>query len=49
MTKYGRNDREQIRFKENIALAVSGKVALLKLMEATGLGRRQIENGKKMR
>jgi hypothetical protein len=32
--KYGRNDREQIRFKENIALAASGHISYAKLMEA---------------
>ena len=40
VTKYGRNDREQIRFKEVIAVAVSGKNSLIKLMGATGLSRR---------
>ena len=49
MTKYGRNDREQIKFKENLALAIFGKLSYAKLMVATGLSRRQLENGSKMR
>ena len=49
MGKFGRNDREQIRFKENIALAVSGRNSQAKLMEATGLSRRIIEHARKMR
>jgi hypothetical protein len=49
MTKFGRNDREQIRFKENIALAISGTISYQRLIEATGLSRRQLENGRKVR
>jgi hypothetical protein len=55
VTKYGRNDREQIRFKfpirfkEIIAVAVSGKNSLIKVMGATGLSRRNLDKGKKMR
>jgi hypothetical protein len=49
VTKYGRNDREQIRFKEIIAAAVSGKNSLIKVMGATGLSRRNLDQGKKMR
>jgi hypothetical protein len=49
VTKYGRNDREQIRFKEIIAVAVSGKNSLIKVMGATGLSRRNLDQGKKMR
>jgi DNA polymerase sigma len=41
--------REQIRFKENIALAISGTVSYQRLIEATGLSRRQLENGRKVR
>jgi hypothetical protein len=32
--KYGRNERGQIRFMENIALAASGHISYAKLMEA---------------
>lgn len=49
MTKYGRNDREQIRFKENIALAISGQNSFARLIEATGLSRRHLENARSMR
>lgn len=49
MTKYGRNDREQIRFKESLSLAISGKQSYQRLIQATGLSRRQLENGRKMR
>jgi hypothetical protein len=49
MGKFGRNDREQIKLKENIALAMSGQNSYSKLMEATGLSRRIVEFGRKMR
>ena len=43
--KFGRTDREQIRFKENIALAASGHISYAKLMEATGLSRKSATTG----
>ena len=49
MNKYGRSDRESIMFKENLALAVTGNLSLVKLMVATGLSRRVLQQGKKMR
>ena len=47
MNKYGRSDRELIMFKENLALAVTGNLSLVKLMVATGLSRRVLQQGKK--
>ena len=47
--KFGLNDREQIRFKENLALAISGSISLAKLADATSLSRRILENGREMR
>ena len=49
MNKFGRNDRETIQFKENLALAVTGNLSLVRLMTATGLSRRVLQQGKKMR
>ena len=49
MKKYGRSDRESIMFKENLALAVTGNLSLIKLMVATGLSRRVLQQGSKMR
>ena len=49
MNKFGRNDRESIQFKKNLALAVTSNLSLVKLMVATGLSRRVLQQGKKMR
>lgn len=49
LNKFGVHDRETIRFKENIALAVSGDTSFQKLMDATGLSRRVLEHGREMR
>jgi hypothetical protein len=35
MTKFGRNVREQIRFKENIALAISGTISYQRLIDSS--------------
>ena len=47
--KFGLNDRDQIRFKENLALAISGNISHAKLTDATSLSRRILENGREMR
>lgn len=47
--KFGLNDREQIRFKEILALAISGSIFLEKFTDATSLSRRILENGREMR
>ena len=49
MNKFGRNDRESIQFKKNLALAVTSNLSLVKLMVATGLSRRVLQQGKKVR
>ena len=49
INKYGLNDREQIRFKENLALAISGSISFAKLTDATSLSRRVLEHGREMR
>ena len=49
LNKFGVHDRETIRFKENLALAVSGDISFQKLMDATGLSRRVLEHGREMR
>ena len=49
MAKYGRNDREQIRFRKNISLAVSGEISYAQLMETTGLFKRIIAHSRKIR
>ena len=49
LEKYGRNNREQIKFKENIAIAISGTISMMRLKNATGLSRRIIDHGKSMR
>jgi hypothetical protein len=49
LEKYGRNDREQIKFKENLAIAISGTNSIMRLRNATGLSRRVIDHGKSMR
>ena len=49
LEKYGRNDREQIKFKENLATAISGTNSIMRLRNATGLSRRVIDHGKSMR
>ena len=49
LNKFGVHDRETIRFKENLALAVSGEISFQKLMDATGLSRRVLEHGREMR
>lgn len=49
MRLHGKNDREQIKFLENISLAVSGRLALTTLEMSTGLSRRTIEHGREMR
>ena len=41
--KFGRNDRESIQFKENLALAVTSNLSLVKLMVATGLSSRVLQ------
>ena len=49
LEKYGRNNREQIKFKENIAIAISGTISMMRLKNATGLSRRIIDHGKSKR
>lgn len=49
INKYGLNDREQIRFKENLALSISGSTLFAKLTDATSLSRRVLEHGREMR
>ena len=50
MNKYGVNDREQKRFMSGIALAVcGGGLSVVKLQSITGLSRRILEQGNKMR
>ena len=49
LKKYGRYDREQIRFIDGISFAIAGETSIIKSMEATGLSRKSIETGRKMR
>ena len=42
LNKFGVCDRETIRFKENIALAVSGDISPQKLLDATSLSSRKM-------
>ena len=49
LEKYGLNNREQIKFKENIAIAISGTVSMMRLKSATGLLSRRIDHGMSMR
>ena len=49
LNKFGVHDRETIRFKENIALAVSGNISSQKLEDATSLSRRVLLHGREMR
>ena len=42
LNKFGVHDRETIRFKENIALAVSGDISPQKLLDATSLSSRKM-------
>ena len=49
LNKFGVHDRETIRFKENIALAVSGDISSQKLEDATSLSRRVLLHGREMR
>jgi hypothetical protein len=46
---FGRNDREQIRFNDSIAFAISGDNSISKLIETTGLSRNSIESGRNLR
>jgi hypothetical protein len=46
---FGRNDRDQIRFNDSIAFAISGDNSIAKLMETTGLSRNSIESGRNLR
>ena len=48
LNKFGVHDRETIRFKENIALAVSGDISSQKLLDATSLSRRVLEHGREI-
>jgi hypothetical protein len=49
MREHGINDMEQIRFLEGIALAVSGDISNAKIVKATGLLKRCVEYGIKLR
>lgn len=49
LEKYGRNDREQIKFKENQAIAISGTNSIVRLRNASELSKRVIDHGKSMR
>ena len=49
LNKFGVHDRETIRFKENIALAVSGGISSQKLENATSLSRWVLLHGREMR
>ena len=48
LNKFGVHDRETIRFKENIALVVSGDISSQKLEDATSLSRRVLLHGREM-
>ena len=49
MNKFGPNDRESIRFKENLTLAICNNISLTKFNDATSLSRRVLEHGREMR
>ena len=49
LEKYGGNNREQIKFKKNIAIVISGTISMMRLKNATGLSRRIIDHDKSMR
>lgn len=49
LNKFGVHDKETIRFKENLMLAVSGEMSFQKLIDATGLSRRGLEHGREIR